>query len=176
MSIQLNKIIGVHSAVKSASECLALLTPLLQKEMRFDLQLVTNLLTIKPIFLTKTSAGYEIVAGFREWELAKKHLSDSDTINVRVLLQTKRDKLLELAWSDVFGTALNSSLNPKKIALQLADVSEKIPAKFKTGIFVGVSNKQQLSKATHLSRSSFYQSSSDVESQDFSFEATFKAK
>ena len=144
--------------------------------MLLDLDLVANLLTIKPIFVVKTSYGYEIVAGFREWELAKKHLCGSDKINVNVMTKMKREELLKIAWSDVLGVALTCSLNPKKVALQLSDISGEIPPQFKNSLFSGVSNKKQLSKATHISRSSFYLSNTDVGSDDFSFEAIFKTK
>lgn len=173
-SVQVGKLDKVHSAAKPAAECLVSLTPLLKNEACLNVELVQNLLTLKPIVVVKSGSTFEVIAGFREWHLAHQHFDETDKISVREVVKITSTEIKKMAWADVYGLALTHSLNPKKVALQLSDISKQIPEKLGQSLFAGVSNKQQLSKATGIARSSFYDSNSSSEIDEFTYDSIFR--
>lgn len=154
-SVQVGKLDRVHSAAKSAAECLVSLTPLLKNEAYLNVELVQNLMLLKPIVVVKSETSFEVVAGFREWHLAHQHFDETDKISVREVVKINSTEIKQMAWADVYGLALTHSLNPKKVALQLSAISEQIPEKLRVEMFAGVANKQQLSKATESPEAHF---------------------
>lgn len=173
-SIQVSKLDRVHKAAKSAAECLVSLSPLLKNEACLNVELVQNLMLLKPIVVVKSETSFEVVAGFREWHLAHQHFDETDKISVREVVKINSTEIKQMAWADVYGTALTHSLNPKKVALQLSAISQQIPEKLRVEMFAGVANKQQLSKATGIARSSFYDSYSSKEKDEFTYDSIFR--
>lgn len=143
-SIKLDEILGYHESVKSM---LAETTPIMYKLGPHECTslFLHNLLRLHPLHLFNTKNGYQLIAGFRAYEIAKLIWPTDSVIPCIVHdKSTLSDTEIEnLAISDLLGSPLLFQF-AKDYAQNINKVKNSIDKKRVKEIFKDISSKQKI--------------------------------
>lgn len=176
IEVSSGKILGVHRYALEACGALTFVRSLVQEPNLFSEQQLLIHLKIKPICVVKAGTEYEVIAGFREWMLARKILKTANSIPVSVFKVDKKIEIEKIAFSDVYSVLLTVTPNPKQLGYQIHQVLNHMPERIKNELYPNFKSATQVAKATALSRSSFYPNYQNKPEEEESFEDIFKSE
>ena len=166
-SVKLESIELVHPKLFDAFQACKICNNVIVDRSLFSAKAVLTFLKIKPLIICKSDqAGYLLVAGFREWQLAQMLVPLDTKVDCR-LVNENTDSIQELAWSDAYMTSILLSIHPTHFARQLSTLSKSIPISHIKKFHPKLGNINQLSMATGLNNDSFYPKANKRKIPDF---------
>jgi hypothetical protein len=143
-SIKIKEISGFHDSVKElVGATISAMYELGPHEC--SKLLLANLLKLHPLHVVKSESDYQLIAGFRTYEIARLLLEDDQTIDCLLHESStiSETELINLALSDIVGTSvlLNFSANPKA---QLKTIVDKIGKERVKALYKDISSKQKI--------------------------------
>ncbi|WP_404397977.1 hypothetical protein [Idiomarina loihiensis] len=111
ITIQLDKIKGIHRAVKDIASVLAD-SQFSANAAGFSDAALKDILLLHPLFLVKFRNQFYVAAGFRAFQIAKLKLPATATITCQ-LTSASSDELVNLAKTDILASSIIYSLSTK---------------------------------------------------------------
>lgn len=143
-SIKISEIQGYHESVKElVSATISAMYELGPHEC--SRLLLANLLKLHPLHIVKSELNYQLIAGFRTYEIARLLLEDDQAIDCLFYESStiSEAELINLALSDIVGTSVlfNFSANPKA---QLKTIVDQIGKERVKALYKDISSKQKI--------------------------------
>ena len=167
--IRLDRIVGVLPNVQEAYDCLVGVMPLVRDPEKFSADMCRMILEIKQPMLVQKGQDYHLISGYHEWRLALHKLDKTEKIHCQIVIDSPDSLLNEIAWHDAYWTVLLYGVSPKRIGQQCNQMVTKVRQEIKDKYLPELSSVRQFSKATHISRVSFYLGKAASESKEESF-------
>jgi hypothetical protein len=123
-NIPIAKIQGYHPAVRTLSASLSERVYALRLDVLTD-EAIQRLLRLHPVQVVLVAGDYQVVAGFRSYQLAISRPDVIDKIPVIEYSNILESEVIDLAQIDILGSVLMHSLGTKS-AEQLGMISDKI--------------------------------------------------
>ena len=143
-SIAINQIQGYHSAVK---QIIAETTSIMYKLGPHECSSVflTNLVKLHPLHLLKSEEEYQLIAGFRAYELAKLILGNDSIIDciVHDISKITEGEIENLVISDLLGSPLLFQFS-KDYSKNINKIKKSIGNKTVKEILGNISSKQKI--------------------------------
>jgi hypothetical protein len=168
--IRLDRITGVLPSVQEAYDCLAGVMPLVRDPEKFSTDMCRMMLEIKQPILVQKGKEYNLISGYREWQLALYKFDKTEKIHCQVVTDAPDLLLNEIAWHDAYGAALLYGISPKRMGQQCNQMVTKVRQGIKDKYFPELTSVRQFSKATDISRASFYLSGEENANKQGAFD------